>query len=151
VTTPEDGIEAERVAHEQAVREQKDRAAARIKQDALLAALLTRVGDLADATHQLTRASILSRIERIALFTIVLLVLGISVGVGLIGLSNRHGVRIVVDCTQPGGLCYQRAQDQTAAAVAQLNLVTIISAECADAYTGRALHDCIIRRVKAGK
>lgn len=125
---------------------------------ALLAGVAATAQDLNRHAEDLIRASRLSRLERIALFTIAFLVLGLIgvTGFGVLRLNgladvNKTNGQTVIDCTQPGGVCYQRAQDQTAAAVAQLNLVTIAAVECDDAYNGARLHACILSRIRTGK
>lgn len=166
---PRDGIEAERVAHETAAREQRHRAEDRLQtagliadqhvlQTAVMAGLAASAQDLKSVAEDLARASRLSRLERLVLFAtgLVLVALVAVVGYGVLRLNglaetNRANGQTVVDCTQPGGACYQRAQDQTAAAVAQLNMVTIIATECADTYHGARLHTCIVDRIKAGR
>lgn len=131
----------------------------------LLAGLAASANDLAAVAKDLYRASVLSRAERAVLLAILVvnLLIGGVVAYGVwrlngladtnraLGEVNRTSSQTIVDCTRPGGVCYERAQQQTAAAVASLNLVTIAATECADAYDGAALHDCILRRVKAGR
>lgn len=165
-----EGIDAEAEARRVAETEQQARAADRqstpvpsandphLSQMALLAGLAVAAKDLSENAKQLYRASVLSRVERVMLLAILIINLLTSgiVGYGVLRLNglaetNRNYGQTIVDCTQPGGQCFKRGQEQTAAAVAQLSLVSIAAVECADRYDGEALHRCITARLETGR
>lgn len=158
MTTPEDGIETEAEARRTAQGERRGRADDRVLQQTLIAGLAASANDLAGVARDLHRASILSRTERLVLLGILLvnLVIGAVVAVGVYKLqnlaeTNRANGQLIVDCTTPGGTCYDQAQQQTGAAVATLSRVVVAAVECADQLDGPAVQACITARVKAGK
>jgi hypothetical protein len=66
-------------------------------------------------------------------------------------LNNSDQVlKVIKDCTQPSGECYQRAQDRTAAAVSSINQVVILAAACAGQRPGQTvveIQNCVINRL----
>lgn len=57
---------------------------------------------------------------------------------------------LIVDCTSPGGECYQRGQENTADAVANLNIVSQYSVICGQRETGeKAILNCVNEEVKS--
>jgi hypothetical protein len=131
--------------------------------EVLVAGLAGAASDLAQVGRELLVQSVLTRVQRIVIAAVLFfLVIGTGVSVVVLGilLNNSSQAadqraqqnslsRTIVDCTQPGGTCYERAQTQTAALVAQLNSATLIAVECADAHNGNdAISDCVTRRLK---
>lgn len=129
----------------------------------LVAGLAGAAGDLAQVGRDLLRQSVLTRVQRIViaavLFFLVISATASVVGVGIL-LHNSSTAkdqrdqqtalsRTIVDCTQPGGNCYERNQARLAAVIAQLNRNTVIAVECGDAYNGQAaISACVTRRLK---
>lgn len=55
---------------------------------------------------------------------------------------------LIVDCTSPGGECFERGQQQTAEVVAGLNIVTQFSVICGERENGEAaILDCVNQEV----
>jgi hypothetical protein len=61
--------------------------------------------------------------------------------------SNTELLRTVKSCTTPGRVCYERAQHQTAHAVASINQITILAAACAaqGLRTAPRIQTCVLR------
>lgn len=56
---------------------------------------------------------------------------------------------LIIDCTTPGGECYQRGQEQTARVVAGLNVVSQYSVICGERTNGEQnILDCVNQEVK---
>jgi len=57
--------------------------------------------------------------------------------------------RLILDCTKAGGDCFEKAQEQTASIVANLNIVTQYSVICGEREDGEeAILNCVNREVK---
>lgn len=55
---------------------------------------------------------------------------------------------LIVDCTSPGGECFERGQQRTAEAVAGLNVVTEYSVICGEREDGeKAILECVNQEV----
>jgi hypothetical protein len=68
--------------------------------------------------------------------------------------ANAETLRLIQDCTQPGGECYDRGQKQTADVVADLNRAAVYAAACADkpGVQGKdEIYACVIRLFAADK
>lgn len=68
--------------------------------------------------------------------------------------ARTQTLALVRDCVTPGGKCYERGQRQTAAAVADINRVTVLAAACADKpaqQTQDEIYACVVRRLAADK
>lgn len=83
----------------------------------------------------------------VALFVAALAVIGYQVSV-----TNQR----MVDCTTPGGRCYQQGQQRTAAAVGDVLRVSIYMAECSRLLPGesgpdfdRKLERCVFEKLAA--
>lgn len=65
-------------------------------------------------------------------------------------IANGRTGRLVEDCTTPGNPCYERAAQQTAKAVADINRVSIYAAACADrgdVQSVEEIQQCVITRL----
>ncbi|MCW2545373.1 MAG: hypothetical protein JWM40_2925 [Frankiales bacterium] len=129
----------------------------------LVAGLASRVGEVAQVGRDLLRQSVLTRVQRIVIAAVLFfLVISASASVVALGilLNNSSSAKAqrdeqtalsqtIVDCTQPGGACYERNQTNLAGVIAQLNRNTVIAVECGDAYNGQvAISACVTRRLK---
>lgn len=69
--------------------------------------------------------------------------------------SSQRTLRLVEDCTTPGGVCYERSKKQTGDAVADINRVVILAAACSvglprDLTVGERqtrIQSCVIERL----
>jgi hypothetical protein len=62
--------------------------------------------------------------------------------------TNTNTVDLIRDCTEPKGKCFQRGQDQTAGAIADINQVTVYAAACASKVPGQTaeqIQRCVVR------
>ena len=131
--------------------------------DVLVAGLAGGVSDLAQTAHELLRQSMLTRVQRLVLSAVLFfLVISTSASVVALGIllhtSGQAKVqrqqqsdlsRTILDCTQPGGVCYERNQNQTAALISQLERNFLITVECADAHDGdTAISACVTERLR---
>lgn len=129
----------------------------------LVAGLAGAAGDLAQVGRDLLRQSVLTRVQRIVIAAVLFfLVISASASVVVLGILLHNSStakaqrdqqttlsQTIVDCTQPGGACYERNQTNLTAVVAQLNRNTVIAVECGDAYHGQvAISTCVTRRLK---
>lgn len=60
--------------------------------------------------------------------------------------EGREQRGILVDCTSPGGECYERGQERTGEAVGNINRIVVLAAACADrpgAHTVLEIERCI--------
>lgn len=56
----------------------------------------------------------------------------------------------IVECTTPGRECYDRGQEQTSAAVGDINRISVLAAACADrprAQSVEQIQACVIARL----
>lgn len=131
--------------------------------EVLVAGLAGAASDLAQVGRDLLRQSVLTRVQRLVigavLFFLVVSTTASLVVVGILLHSSSQAkaqrdqqttvTNTILDCTQPGGTCYERNARQTTALIAQLNATTLITVECADAYDGNeAISACVTRRLK---
>lgn len=103
--------------------------------DAMIAGLAGAAGDLSESAKSLYRASVLSRTQRFALFAALFLIVLLCGGLLVVALQNRSNGAQIRDCTEPGGKCAQRGQQQTADAIAQLVLYDQAAAYCSPRTT----------------
>lgn len=120
----------------------------RLTPEALLAGLAARAGELSQEAHNLRESYRFSRILKVTVGIGVLL-LGLNAVLLALLLSvahtNRHNTAAsqqntaaIRDCTTPDGRCYQRGQQATANAIAQIvagvnahtNLVLLATLDC---------------------
>lgn len=95
------------------------------------------------------------RMRRIALSAVALycmLTLTLVTYGSVIGTMDRN---LIIDCTTPGGDCYQQSQGRTGEAVSGINLYTkavvIIAAACADrpgVNTERQIEKCVNEKLE---
>lgn len=88
--------------------------------DAMIAGLAGAASDVAQVGRDLYKATVLSRTQRIALFTILIMgfiMFGVQVVTSQI---NRNTLKAVQDCTQPSGECYERNSKRTGEFIGQL-------------------------------
>lgn len=45
--------------------------------------------------------------------------------------ENHKGVQRLLDCTTPGGVCYQQGRDSQSGAVGTINRITVVAVYCA--------------------
>lgn len=119
---------------------------------ALIAGLAAAASQLSTTAHELYRASVMSRIERVIAIAVVA-VLGAVLCINSYGVLrlnniaevNRSNGDYIRDCTTPGGQCFEDSQKRLASVVAQLNRTTLVTIECADRLNG---DDAITRCVQ---
>ena len=61
---------------------------------------------------------------------------------------NVATLSLIEDCTSPDGECFRRGQDDTAAAVADVNRITILASACASrpgAQSAAQVESCVLR------
>jgi hypothetical protein len=108
--------------------------------DAMLAGIASGVNDLVDAARSLDESARTSRLEKILLAAFLIFNAGAAVALILLAISNHSLGSDVRSCTTPGGDCYQRAQAQTAQAVATLNAaslrIMVVAVECERSTSG---------------
>lgn len=66
--------------------------------------------------------------------------------------DNNETLRIIRSCTTPGAECHDRGQKATAAAIADINQVSIYAAACADQpgdQSADEIYACVIRKLAA--
>ena len=70
--------------------------------------------------------------------------------------STDRTLRLVEDCTTPGGECYERGRESTADAVGDIGRVTVLAAACAASIEDREIgvparaaliQDCIVAQL----
>ena len=64
--------------------------------------------------------------------------------------GNQETLRLIRSCTTPGQECFERGQEQTANAVADINRVAVYAAACADRprkQTVEEIQSCVIARL----
>lgn len=131
--------------------------------EVLVAGLAGAVSQLGQVGRELLAQSVLSRVQRVVVVVLLVLLtvttVASTVGTGFL-LYNSGKAKAdraqqkttsttILDCTKPGGTCYERNQTQLAALIAQLNRTTLITVECADALDGNAaISACVTRRLK---
>jgi len=70
------------------------------------------------------------------------------------GIEQREALieqaNLIIDCTSPGGECYRRGQENTAEAVANLNIVSQYSVICGQREDGeQAILNCVNQEVES--
>lgn len=108
---------------------------------ALIAGLAVQAGKLTDAAENLRAAYRFSRQMRFIILVAFLMIVGlvvIALQNNANGKATRDATATIQDCTTPGGRCYDRGQNSTGQAVAQIvaevnahtDLVFIATLEC---------------------
>lgn len=85
--------------------------------DAMIAGLAGAANDVADVGRELYKATVMSRIQRVVIFATLALVFVMLVAQLITSQINRSTLDAVKDCTEPGGECFRRGQENTAKAV----------------------------------
>lgn len=125
---------------------------------ALIAGLAASASQLSTTAHDLYRASVLSRLERVVA---IVLVFGLTAtllvtGYGVLRLNNiaevnRDNGDYIRDCTTPGGECFESNNERTARLIANLNRTTLVTIQCADRMNGDdAISQCVQERLMEG-
>lgn len=66
--------------------------------------------------------------------------------------DNAEALRLIRSCTTPGEECYDRGQQGTAAAISDINQVSIYAAACADLPGNQSveqIYACVVRKLSA--
>jgi hypothetical protein len=112
---------------------------------------MTRLTD-DELARKVTRYEAMKR--ALILFTAVVVTASLVI-LAVIAVQNRVTLQTIRDCTEQGGKCNARGQEQTASAVADINRVVILAAACAsglplglsvDARESR-IQFCVIQRL----
>lgn len=126
--------------------------------EALIAGLAASAGELSSVARELTAATRVGRAERIIIgaLSLFLVVLSVVSYISIhklqdIGKTNRSNTDLIVDCTTPGGVCYERGRKSTGSAIATINDVTIAASYCAQFNTTQAtIRKCIEAELAKG-
>lgn len=124
--------------------------------DALIAGLAVQADKLAVAAADLRESYRFSRQLKVILAIGVAVIIGMGVMLGLLlnlAASNHENGTVIRDCITPTGKCYQRSQDATARAIAEIvaaidahtDLLFLTAVECShhplsDAAFATCLH-----------
>jgi hypothetical protein len=81
--------------------------------DAMIAGLAGAASDVAEVGRMLYKATVLSKVQRVVIYATLAFVVVCMMGLIVIAGLNRAGNSRIVDCTTPGGECYERSQTET--------------------------------------
>lgn len=116
--------------------------------DALIAGLAGAASELAEVGQELYRATVLSKAQRVVVGTTLAVMLAATAGLFYVAMElrdiaeasrqnsvvNRQNSELLVDCTVPGGECYERGQNRTGEAVAVIGRASVAAAYCAQRH-----------------
>lgn len=122
---------------------------------ALLALAASGAIQLDEDAHQLTvqlrRATMARLIKSVLLAgTLVALLIGVARLNNVADVNRRNG-ELLVDCTTPGGGCYERGRAETGKAIDLLQRATVAAVECAKSQPTDALIEACVRSKLAVK
>lgn len=85
--------------------------------DAMIAGLAGAAADVAVVGRELYKATVLTKVQRVVLYTTLALLVVTLSGLFVVALGNRQNGADLRDCTIPGGVCYERNQANTGKAI----------------------------------
>lgn len=116
--------------------------------NALLAGLAARTGELNDAANEIIDSLRLNRLTRFFIIAVSLVLLGTSSVVLYNTITTNKTTHVIRDCTDPGGRCYKDARQSAKDNVKLLNDTTVAAAYCAKQPQNDALEEirqCIVK------